>query len=248
MDMGSFIDILLEIFPEADRFVLIGPSATYENGEMVSCFPLTPSQANRLLDQVIDEETSSLKHRFNQMSKQEKAELPTFDVLISNIKSDVKTHVQKVCERRLEPDESPYACDEFGEGKMHYKQPTSLWHFYHSIGSIYESVIPILDKMVAHKEKMNPLEVFNNAKHERIRHSLINYEPSFSWHCTKTSLPAIVYHFKLDANAFVWLSSRQDIYDFDLLDDFALYQGDKLLFSSCTHERFCDAIGSKNPL
>ena len=248
MDMGSFIDILLEMFPEADRFVLIGPAATYENGEMVSCFPLTPSQANRLLDQVTDEETSSLNDRFKQMSEQEKAELPEFEILIDGIKSDVKTHIHKICERRLEPDESPYAGDEFGKGNMRYKQPTSLWHFYHAIGSIYESVIPILDKMVAHKEKMNPLEVFENSKHERLRHSLIHYELAFSWHCTKTYSPSIVYHFRLDANAIVWLSKRRDIYDFDVLDDFALYQGDTLLFSSCTHERFCDALGLKKPL
>jgi hypothetical protein len=242
--MGSFIDVLLEMFPGADQFVLIGPSATYDHGEMSACFPLSPTKASQLLNQLVSEEKSLLKQYYDLMTLKEKSELPSFDILIDHIKEEVSLHVKKV----LGPDESPYACDEFGEGNMRYRQPSSLWHFYHTLGSIYETVIPILDKMVTHPHKLDPLAVFNHPNYERLKHSLIDYQLVFSWHCTKTFVPSISYRFRLDANALVWLSRRRDIYDFDTLDDFGLYTGDTLLFSSCTHERFCDAIGAKNPL
>lgn len=56
---------------------------------------------------------------------------------------------------------------------------------------------------------------------------------------------ATVFTFKLNDRTRDWLKARKDDYGFDYngqrLDDLALYCGDKILFSSCTHEHYhCD--------
>lgn len=60
---------------------------------------------------------------------------------------------------------------------------------------------------------------------------------SFSWHCTMGPL-AKVHRFRLNDKTKKWLKQFKSDYDLEGLEDLALYKGDELLFSSCTHEVF----------
>lgn len=68
--------------------------------------------------------------------------------------------------------------------------------------------------------------------------AVISIKQTFSWHCTTSSEAASVLKFKLTDGARQWLLAHNNDYDLGKFEDLALYDGDRLLFSSCTHEHF----------
>lgn len=47
-----------------------------------------------------------------------------------------------------------------------------------------------------------------------------------------------MFYFALNEQTTAWLAQFEHDYQFTKLEDLAFYKGDKLLFSSCTHEGF----------
>lgn len=236
--MGNFAKQILDKYQEADSFELIGSAFCYQEGDIQACVSITKAKADELINQLIDEEKNNLLFYYEKFSITDKQQLPSFETLIANIGAEAKNHFLKVINKQLKEDESPYTCDEFGQGHMMYTRPEQLWHFYHFFDGLYQSVDPILHKMVTTEQKLDPLEVFNDVKYRELKVSLLSYRLSFSWHCTKTFQPALLYRFSLDENSLEWLKSVKHPFDFERLEDFALYRGDRLLYSTCTHEHF----------
>ncbi len=70
---------------------------------------------------------------------------------------------------------------------------------------------------------------------------VISVTGSNSWHCTTTGGFYKIFRFRLTEETKIWLLQYKTDYDLVDLEDLAFYKGEKLLFSSCTHEGFhCD--------
>ena len=71
-----------------------------------------------------------------------------------------------------------------------------------------------------------------------LKDNCVSYEVSHYNNVTICELLLVNYYFKLNEETKKYLLKYHDIYDFDELDDLALYKDDEVLFTSCTHEQF----------
>lgn len=73
---------------------------------------------------------------------------------------------------------------------------------------------------------------------EVLKFNLQDIKAGFVWHCNVSSELSKTFFFELNEDTKKWLLRHGNDYAFEILQDLAFYNGDKLLFSSCTHERF----------
>ena len=131
-----------------------------------------------------------------------------------------------------------FLCDNVYKRKTKYHTPENFfWHAYHSVQQLFDCKKHVeqfktnsLNKLSAFKCDLSDFEI--------LKPFLISKRLSYSWHCTETSFFAIVFKFKLNQETKKYLLNFKSDYDLSGLEDLALYKGDKILFSSCTHEQF----------
>ncbi len=77
------------------------------------------------------------------------------------------------------------------------------------------------------QEELSPLKPF-----------LLSVRLSCVWHCTTSGQLHKIFRFRLTEETKRWLLRFPTDYDLQPLEDLAFYRGEKILFSSCTHEEF----------
>lgn len=175
---------------------------------------------------------------YNQIPEEIKKNLPDFQALYYEIEAETKKHASKTEDELKESNESPFLCDEVGNGKTKYNNPKKFfWGMYHDMGFLLDCSKRI--EALMKNSIVRPLDFeLNNDKNSALKPYLISITPTFTWHCTTSSCFSKVFRFKLTDEAKKWLLQFETDYDVEGFEDLALYNGDKLLFSSCTHEGF----------
>ena len=75
-------------------------------------------------------------------------------------------------------------------------------------------------------------------KYPKLKNNYISYKITFNTYVTGGPLQ-IIYYFELNDETKEYLLEFKDDYSFNNgLEDLALYKDDKILYASCTHERF----------
>ena len=117
-----------------------------------------------------------------------------------------------------------------------YVEPVGyFWHFYHLIGQNLDRKKHIEELM----KNKNELSALDKIEDNILKQNLIKYEILYHNHCTESGGLMVNYYFKLNEETKKWLLQFKN--DFDIngsLEDLAFYKDEKLVFSSCTHEKF----------
>ena len=112
-----------------------------------------------------------------------------------------------------------------------------LWHAYSAV-DFTGTCEYILEKLKKEQTERPLTEELESDENKALKDNLIKTEVTFVWHCTSSSELSKVFYFKLNDDTVEWLKRFKSDYDLELLEDLAFYKKGKLLFSSCTHERF----------
>ena len=208
----------------ADSFVLVG-------GANETC-PISPSEAEKILSVTEQEFLERNKKAYQNLSDEVRAVLPDFKTLCAEIKAEVNAAFDA-----KKGDEPLFMCDQVADGKTRYHEPMDFfWHMYHNTEFLSERQRE-LEKRISNAAAPLPSELADE-RFCALKPFLISYAPAYSWHCTTTSCLCNVYRFRLTEETKQWLLQFETDYELDGLEDLAFYQGEKLLFSSCTHEGF----------
>lgn len=236
IDMSGLLEKYL---PHADRFSLTCPySIDCDIDHPYGAIRLNKEHADYAEKKVGEWTMQTLKRIYAKMTDSEKESLPPFDTLIESIAKEVENYRATLSDNELgENGGSSFMCDKFSMGKTHFKSPQELWHFYHSLDNLF-MYCWISDKMQKSPDE-RPLDAeLNSEYYLPLKQDLINTEVTFCWHCTTSSQLSKVFYFRITNNSIAWLKKLKNDYDMTELEDLAFYNGDKLLFSSCTHEGF----------
>lgn len=229
--------ILQRYLPLADSFSLTCPYGE-ENG-------ISEELASKVLKTVKADCYRTAEEQFLYAPVDERVKLPPFE----KIYKDIEKMYREYCERNAALIEANggYACfsDVFSGEKEKYNSLPELWHAYSEV-DFAGTCEAILEKMKK-QENVRPLEEELEGEENRcLKENLIKTEVTFVWHCTKSSELSKVFYIKLNDDTVKWLKKFKSDYDLDLLEDLAFYKKGKLLFSSCTHERFHSDCARKN--
>ena len=212
--------------PLADSFELVGeiPEGSW----------LTQAQAEELIAGCAREAKERAYEYYEMLSEKERTQLPSFDEVWRTAYAEGQAHAARA-ERGELGGESPFLCDLVHRNKTHFSEPQEFcWHLYHSVSLIFEQAYEI-GRYVGGVDADNfPCD----PKYAPLKPYLLSVTPTCSWHCTQTSQPHYVYRFRLTDETAAWLLQYRSDYDLEELQDLAFYRGEKLLFSSCTHEGF----------
>lgn len=219
---------ILDRYGEADAFELVSP---YNKN-----FEFLGVKADENIGGIDDAVSglrksllSELKDRFNKyQDKIKESTTKDFDAIID----DITNEILKAKKKRKG---IVFLCDKVYEGKTKYVNPVEFfWHAYHSVTLIIEcqeNAKKQLEQKVEIEES-----VLSDLKY--LQPHMISAKLSYSWHCTTSSALSVVFRFELNDETKKYLLRFKDDYALRGLEDLALYKGDKLLFSSCTHEGF----------
>ncbi len=164
---------------------------------------------------------SELQHIFNKIPKNKKT--ASFETVLAEIIDEVSKNM-------------PFVCDLVAEGKTKYGQ--EYWHFYSLIEFIFNA------KITLEKLKSQPISPLTDIlkDYPLLFDNLVDAKVSFFNEVTLSSEPIIVFTFKLTEKTKSYLLSFENDYKISPFEDLAIYFGEKLLFSSCTHEGFHDFL------
>lgn len=236
IDMAGLLEKYL---PHADRFSLTCPYCMeIDIDHPFGTYRLNKEYGDYAEKKVRERTMQSLLRIYEKIDDVEKQSLPPFDALVESITKEIESYRATLSEKKIgENGGSSFMCDMFSMGKTHYKSPQELWYFYHNLDTIfmYCRISDILKKNI----KDNPLDAELNSEYcLPLKQDLIDIEVTFCWHCTTSSQLSKVFYFRITDNSIAWLKKLKNDYDMAELQDLAFYNGDKILFSSCTHERF----------
>lgn len=238
-DKIDMTGLLEKYLPHADRFSLTCPYS-------MDCDIDHPFGKNRLSSEHADYAVKTartqilqyLKRVYEKIPDADKQDLPPFDTLIDSITKEIENYRATLGEKKIgENGGSSFICDQFSMGESHYKSPQELWHFYHNLDTLfmYSWISNTMQKALIER----PLDAeLNSEYYSPLKQDLIDIEVTFCWHCTSSSQLSKVFYFRITDNSVAWLKKLKNDYDMQELEDLAFYNGDKLLFSSCTHEGF----------
>ncbi len=211
--------------PIADSFELVGPVP--ENSG------LTQAQADELIAECGKEAEEKTRAYYDALSEEERALLPPFEEVWQTARAEGEAHAKRAANNELNG-ESPFLCDLVRRGKTRFCEPFRFcWHLYHSASLVCEQASQILSYVGGVDGDDFP----NEAKYAPLKPFLLSVTASCSWHCTETDRPHLIYRFRLTDETAAWLLAHEGVYDLTGLDDLAFYRGERILFSSCTHER-----------
>lgn len=229
--------VLKRYLPLADSFSL---TCSYgeENG-------ISEELAAKALKTVKADCYRTAEEQYMYAADEEREKLPPF----GEIYADIENMYKNYCERNavLIEANGGYACfsDVFSGEKEKYNSLPELWHAYNEV-DFAGTCEAILERMKK-RETVRPLtEELEGEENKCLKDNLISTEVTFVWHCTKSAELAKVFYIKLNDETVEWLKRFKSDYDFEILEDLAFYKKGKLLFSSCTHEKFhCDCTKKK---
>lgn len=227
--------LLEKYIPLADSFSLT--CAYGESG-------ISEELAKEALKKVKEKSYKMAETEFMGVSEEERKKLPSFKEIYADIENEYENYCRQ--NSALIEANDGYACftDVFSGDRI-YSSLEELWHAYSAV-DFTGTCAYILDKLK--KLDTRPIdEELETDKNKCLKDNLINTEVTFCWHCTQSSELAKVFYFKLNEQTINWLKKFESDYDLDILEDLAFYKKGKLLFSSCTHERFhTDCSEEKN--
>jgi len=192
-----------------------------------------------LLKQNLNNEKEFLLDRYEYFTQKEKVNID-FETLFNDIVRECEEFYSKLGNESITKlcgkGSSPFICDHVGNDTKYSKPLGLIWHFYHNIQHVLMSN-ESLSTIPETKDFQADL-IFTD-KDATLKNNFIKYEYTFCSHCTKGPLQLVLY-FNLNNETKNWLLQFED--DFALADsnfeDLAIYNDDKLEFSSCTHEEF----------
>lgn len=231
--------ILEKYLPHADRFSLNCPFCLEHDAKhMQGTYRLSDEHAEYARDKARTVTLKNLGIVYERINNRDKENLPPFDKLIESITEEIKEYRHALGDKTIDSNGGDsFICDEFSMGKTRLTSPQELWHFYHSLDSLF-TYYWICDKLQKNTIE-RPLDaILDTEYYSPLKQDLINIEVTFCWHCTISSELTKVFYFRLTDNSIAWLKNLKNDYDMRKLQDLAFYNGDKLLFSSCTHEGF----------
>ncbi|MDE7440484.1 MAG: hypothetical protein K2N23_08270 [Clostridia bacterium] len=224
LDMAGLLEKYL---PLADSF-----SLTCAYGEN----RISEELAAEALKKVKEKSFKMAETEFMGVSEEERKKLPPFKEIYADIENEYKNYCRQ--NSTLIEANDGYACftDVFSGDRI-YSSLDELWHAYSAV-DFTGTCAYILDKLKK-AETTRPLtEELDTEENKCLKDNLINTEVTFCWHCTQSSELSKVFYIKLNEDTVNWLKQFVSDYDLNLLEDLAFYKKGKLLFSSCTHERF----------
>lgn len=231
--------ILEKYLPQADRFSLNCPFCLeYDAEHMLGTYHLNDEHAEYARNKARKDILKILGTVYERINNQDKENLPPLDKLIESITEEIKDFRHALGDKTIESNGGDsFMCDEFSRGKTRLTSPQELWHFYHSLDKL------LMYYWISNKLQKNTIESPLDAEldaeyYSQLKQDLIDIEVTFSWHCTMSSELTKVFYFRLTENSIAWLKKLKNDYDMRELQDLAFYNGDTVLFSSCTHEGF----------
>lgn len=229
--------ILGKYLPLADSFSLTCPYGSENN--------ISEEFAEDALKKIKAHCYRTAEEQFLFAPEEERAKLPPF----KKIYADIEEMYKNYCLRNsaLIEANGGYACfsDVFSGEKEKYNSLSELWHAYNEI-DFAGTCEWMLEKMKK-QENVRPLtEEIDGEENKVLKDNLIRTEVTFVWHCTASAALSKVFYIKLNEDTVRWLKKFKSDYDFELLEDLAFYKKGKLLFSSCTHEKFHSDCTEKN--
>lgn len=202
------------------------------------------SDKAKLLKQNLINEKQYLLEYYQNFAKKEKIDID-FELLFSDIIKECETFYTKIKDKNFKnlcgQKNSPFICDYVGKNTKYSKPLNLIWHFYHNIQNALMANDNLLN--IPEIDLFQSSAIFND-KDNVLKNNFIKYEYTFSSHCTKGPLQLVLY-FKLNNETKNWLLQFKNDYDLanTNFEDLAIYNNDKIKFSSCTHEKF-NSLGS----
>lgn len=232
LDMEGLLEKYL---PLADSF-----SLTCAYGE----YKVTDEVAAQALKKIREACYKSAEAQFLLAAEDERKKLPPFKTIYSDVEKEYKDYCKE--HSALIDANGGYACfSDVFSGDVIYSSLSELWHTYNGVdfAGTCEYVLEKLKKC----DNVRPLtEELETEENKCLRDSLIKTEVTFDWHCTRSCELSKVFYIKLNKDTVEWLKRFKTDYDLDVLEDLAFYNKGKLLFSSCTHEKFHSDLTEKN--
>lgn len=225
LDMAG---ILEKYLPLADSFSLTCPYGKNRISEQL---------AAEALKKVNESAYRQAETEFMGAAEEERAKLPSFKKIYADLENEYKAYCRQ--NSALIEANDGYGCftDVFSGEREKYNSLDELWHAYSAV-DFTGTCEYILEKLKKEQTERPLTEELESDENKALKDNLIKTEVTFVWHCTSSSELSKVFYFKLNEQTIVWLKKFKSDYDLELLEDLAFYKKGKLLFSSCTHERF----------
>lgn len=227
---------LLEKYADCDSFSLTAPYAAgitkkYPDG----IYKIDKKLADEVFIATENDYKEELKQMYDNIPQEERKDLPEFEVLYLNIRNEAAEFHKKY--RAGKPNSNKFFSDYFANGKTVYTQPEDLWHFYEMTGLLFD-IKESLERMQKNvRERAIDCEL-NEEEYLPLKPYLKEVKPAFNWHCTNSSALHKIFYIELNDDTKKWLLNYKSDYDLNRLDDLAFYKDGRLMFSSCTHEKF----------
>ncbi|MCQ2399754.1 MAG: hypothetical protein MJ072_04540 [Clostridia bacterium] len=223
---------VLDRFPDADGFVLC---ATYGERE------ISERESEIAFNDLVEYDKNLLKRTYDAFKPDN--ELADFDFLYEKIKDECALFEEKYKAEYMENYGfffNGFICDHVGRD-TDFSTPLGLfWHFYQRLGSEIDSLNTLNGLKKLSTEPVT--SILNSEEYSVLKKNYVGKNVTFTTHCTGGPLQ-VEFTFKLTDETRAWLLSRASVYDFEgELEDLALTKNGEIIFSSCTHERFCDEI------
>ncbi|MDE5729125.1 MAG: hypothetical protein K2I20_03010 [Clostridia bacterium] len=164
--------------------------------------------------------------------------LPPFEKLYKEIKEEYLALYGEKEEFARKHGGNIFFCDEFANGNAKYKTPPELWHVYHNVEFAAMCVRELEKRKSFEKTRDLCAELKADGADGVLIQNLNDIKVSYLNHCTVGGCLSKTFYFTLNDDTKKWLLRHKDDYDFTTLQDLAFYNGDDILFSSCTHEGF----------
>lgn len=215
----------------ADSFVLVVP---YDDRLILEDINLNEEYGAKTVKDLEEHIIKRLKSLYEKQYEDiKRTTSKSFETLINEIKEEIFLDMK----RAEKNNNMVFLCDKVYDEKTKYYMPKEFfWHVYQDLQFLFMCQKDMERKiLLREKSPENNLDIEDL---KLLKPYLISVALSYSWHCTTTSQLSIVFKFKLTDETKKYLLQFKTDYDLKQLEDLALYKGDKLLFSSCTHEQF----------
>lgn len=228
--------LLEKYLPSADRFSLSCPfNEGFDDEHMFGIYRIAESDAAAALGTLEKWCYGSARSQFLHIPEEERKKLPPFESLYAQIREKCLMHRRRHAERIAECGGHSFFCDEFRSEE--YGGRDEIYAVFHAV-DFFETCKYAIEKTKELPREREAESILDGCGCRELKDSLISCEVTFCWHCTVSSRLSVVFFFEINDRTAEWLSRRKNDYDFEFLEDLAFYRGDRLLFSSCTHERF----------
>ena len=230
--------LLATFMPIADSFSLTCPfNSGYDEEHPFGLYRVDAKLAERALNELEEWEKKTAERQYDCIPEKDRKKLPAFETLYEEVKAECRDYRRKHAEKADKFGGNVFFGDEFSEGNTKYKKPAELWHVYEAVDFV-ETCRYTLDKTAENKKERRLDAVLDKKEYVELKSSLIKTEVGFTWHCTTSGMLSETFFFKLNETTARWLKKFENDYALEGLEDLAFYKDGKLIFSSCTHEKF----------